>query len=137
MGWPAWVAWPAAAVGVAAMLGVAHQWAIHAVRLCGRDLTRLRCFSWYPWLIAIPVQIALVLGLLTFARMQLSPAEQVVVVMAGMAQTVFGPLSMVFASRLDELEEPLLVKGVPWLGVAGLLALTVWNFAISGGVRIG
>lgn len=137
LGWPAWVSWVAAAVGVAAMLGVAHQWAIHAVRLCAHDLTRLRCFSWYPWLIAVPVQIGLLLGLLTLTRMQLSPAEQLVIVTSGMAQTVFAPISMSFAARLEELEEPLLVKGVPWLGVAGLLALVVWNFAISGGVRIG
>ena len=119
------------------MLGVAQQWATHAVRLCGRDLTRLRCFSWYPWLIAIPVQLGLTFGLVAVARMQLAPAELVVVVMAGMAQTVFAPISMALAARVDELEEPLQVKGVPWLGVAGLVALTVWNFATSGGIRLG
>lgn len=137
LGWPSWVGWVAAAIGVAAMLGVAQQWATHAVRLCGRDLTRLRCFSWYPWLIAIPVQLGLTFGLVAVARMQLAPAELVVVVMAGMAQTVFAPISMALAARVDELEEPLQVKGVPWLGVAGLVALTVWNFATSGGIRLG
>jgi len=137
LGWPSWVSWVAAAIGVLGMVGVAREWAIHSVRLCGHDLTRLRCFSWYPWLIAIPVQAGLALLMISVVRMQLTPAEQTVVIMAGMAQTVFAPMSIPFTRQSKELEEPLQVRPVPWVGVAGFVAMVVFNFAISGGIGLG
>lgn len=137
MGWPSWVAWVAAVIGVMAMFGVARQWAIHSVRLCGHDLTRLRCFSWYPWLIAVPVNLGLSFALVAAVKIPVTPAEQVIIVTAGMAQTVFAPMSLPFTRGSAELEEPLEVKPVPWAGLAGLVAIVIFNFAIRGGVGLG
>ncbi len=137
LGLPSWVGWVAAGIGVLAMLGVAREWATHSVRLCGHDLTRLRCFSWYPWLIAIPVSVGLSFANLGLAKMQVSAAEQIVIVMAGLAQTVFAPMSLPFTGRSTELEEPLEVKPVPWFGLAGFVALVCFNFAIGGGIGLG
>lgn len=137
LGLPGWVAWLAAAAGVLGMVGVARQWAIHSVRLCGRDLTRLRCFSWYPWLIVIPVNLVLTFSLLSAAKMPVTAAEQAIIVTAAMAQTVFAPMSIPFTRGSAELEEPLEVKPVPWFGLAGLAALVIFNVAISAGVGLG
>ena len=135
--WPSWVAWVAAAVGLVSTLGVAREWAIHSVRLCGHDLTRLRCFSWYPWLIAVPVQIGLAVALLAMAGVQPTPEQRILIVLAGVAQTLFAPLSILLTRRSQELEEPLQVKPVPWVGVLGLAVLVAFNLAISGGVGLG
>ncbi|MFT4296835.1 MAG: hypothetical protein QM582_15640 [Micropruina sp.] len=137
LGLPGWASWVAAAIGVLGMVGVAHLWAVHSVRLCGHDLSRLRSLSWYPWLIAIPVNLALGLAFLSTAGMALSPQEQVVIILAGMAQTVFAPMSLPFSHRVRELEEPLEVTPFPVAGAIGFAALVAFNFAISGGLRLG
>jgi hypothetical protein len=137
LNWPAWTAWVAAAIGLVAMVGVAQQWAIHSVRLCGHDLTRLRCFSWYPWLIGVVVLVGLAFVTTSLAGMQLTPRERTVVLLAGVAQTVFAPMSLPLTRRVTELEEPLLVKQVPWLGLAACVVLIGFNLAIGGGIALG
>jgi len=136
-GWPAWTAWPAMVLGVLAMVSIAQQWAIHSMRLCGQEPERLRAFSLYPWLIGLVVTSALSLALLYVARAELSTAEVVVVVLAGMAHTFFAPVSLALVGRIKELEEPLLVKPWPVAGMLGFVALTVFNCAISSGLQLG
>lgn len=137
LGLPVWVVFVAMAVGVAGMFGVSQLWSVHAVRLCGREPSRLRHFSWFPWLIAVPIQAGMLIVYLALARMQVGPLEQIVLITAGMAQTVFGPMSMMFVGRSQELEEPLHVKPLPWIGIAGFVALVAFNVAISGGLGLG
>lgn len=134
---PAWSAWVAVAVGVAAMLGVAHQWAIHSVRLCGRDLTRLRCFSGYPWLIGAAILVGLAAVTTDLSGMPFTDRERAVVLVAAVAQTVFAPLSLLIVRWVNELEEPLLVKPVPWVGLVACVGLIGFNLAIGGGLVLG
>ena len=137
LGWPGWAAWVAAGIGVVAMLGVAREWAVHSVRLCGHSPSRLRCFSWYPWLIALPVQLGLALAMLALAGVQPTLQERNLIVWAGATQTLFAPLSFLFTRRSQELEEPLQVTPVPWWGIVGLVVLVAADLAISGGVVLG
>jgi len=136
-GWPNWTAWLATALGVLGLVSIAQQWAIHSTRLCGQEPERLRSFSLHPWLIGLLVTSVLSLGLLSFARAQLTTAEILVVVLAGMAHTFFAPVSLALVNRINELEEPLLVRPWPVAGLLGFAALTVFNFAISSGLQLG
>jgi len=136
-GLPPWSAWVAAVLGVLGLIGVAQQWAIHSVRLCGQDSGRLRCFTWYPWLIGAVLNPLLALGLIAAARPALDTAETMAVVLAATAYSLFAPVSLAFAGRVTELEEPLLVKPFPVVGLLALVALVVIEFALGTGPRVG
>ena len=133
---PAWVGGVAVAAGVAAVLGVAHQWAIHAVRLCGREVSRLLCFSVYPWLIGTVVQAAFVLTVVYLDRLDIPRTQALVPLLGGAALTAFAPLSLLFTRRTDELEEPLLVGRVPWVAVLALVLLAAGFGAARAGLGI-
>ena len=61
----------------------------------------------------------------------------VLVLVAAVAQTVFAPLSLLIVRWVNELEEPLLVKPVPWVGLVACVGLIGFNLAIGGGLVLG
>ena len=139
LGWPDTVAWVMAVLGVAGMVGTARMWAPQMRRAAGDDLLLARCFSFFPWLISIPVGAVLTWAQLAGARIDVSSGEVTVIMLVGVAVTVFAPMSFIFFRRTTGLQHrPMRLTRVPVGAIVAFVLIEMLNLTVlMHGVSIG
>lgn len=139
LGWPDAVGWVMAVLGVGGMFLTARMWAPHMRHAVGEDLLLARCFSFFPWLISIPVGTVLTSAQLAGAGMDVSIGEATAIMLAGVAATVFAPMGFIFFRRTTGLEHrPLRLPSVPVLAIIIFVLLEVLNLTVlMSGISIG
>lgn len=138
LGLPVAVQLVALAVGVAGMFANARAFATHLARHAGADHPSRMAMSLYVWLFGMIIQMLLAVLYLAITPVDLSPANQIAVVVAGTAILVFAPMANMFHRQVAGVaHEPLRLPRIPLVGLIAWAALVVANLLLSFGLRVG
>lgn len=141
---PAWVGWPCFAIAVVGTVWLAMRFGTAAARHTTADLTSLRGFGFFPWIIGTVVAVGLTGLNLVLSTVSFTPGEVIAVLMGSFALGVFAPMAIPFgarqAARRPEIggSELLHLPKVPVAGVAVIAVIVLLNvLVLSRGVPIG
>ena len=131
LGWPSEVGLVVSALGIGGMFVTARTWAPHMRRAAGDDLMLARCFSFFPWLLSIPVGALLTWAQLAGAGISVSIGEATDIMLAGLAATVFAPMGFIFFRRTQgQPRQPLVLRAVPIVAIAIFVILETLNLTV-------
>lgn len=137
---PSLVSWACLAVGMLGTVATARWFAGPAVRHTAGDLTSLRAFTFYPWIVGTVVVLAL--SALDLALVgdalgpQLGPGVVFAVLMGTFALGVFAPMAMPFTTGVQRRDpdaagsEPMALPRVPTLGLVLVAVVVLVNLLL-------
>lgn len=137
---PALVTWACLAVAVVGTVWMAARFAVPAVRHTAGDMTSLRAFTFYPWMVGTIVVLALTALNLVLVGDALGPELNagvvVAVLMGAFALGVFAPMAMPFTTGVQRRDpdlagsEPLVLPRVPTLALALAVVIVLVNLVL-------
>lgn len=134
---PIWVAFVACAIGVAGMLWVTRRFAPVAREIAGPTITRIRATTIWPWLFAALSNMVLSVVSMSIANLKATLGEQIIIIVAGVATSVFAPMAIGRAVRLERPTLPMRLRSIPVAGLVGIAVMIgVW-FLMRNGVPLG
>lgn len=132
---PAAVRIAACLVGVGGMFVTARMFATHLARHAGPDQADRNAFSLFTWLYGMLIMSALTIGYLAITPMEVSPGDQIAILMANTAILVFAPMANIFHRRVADVpHEPLALPRIPVAGLVAIGVLLVINVSLSTGI---
>lgn len=134
---PSWVSFVACAIGVAGMFWVARLFAPEVAALAGSDPAQLRAVAFWPWAFGSLLLIAHALLQLSLATMTLTTGETIAIITNGMVHSVFGPMSMGTAQKMDVPRRHLNLPRIPWPLIVGIVVMVAVNVSLRGGITLG